>query len=101
MLLFILGKILIRIILERLKIALDKTLRDQQASFQQDRLCTDPIATMRIILEQSLEWQNFLYAVFVDFQKVFDSVDLDVIWRRLSTKAHKKTLPVKWSTTEN
>ena len=81
MLLSFLGKILSRIILERLKSALDKTLRDEQAGFQQDRSCTDNIATMRIIIEQSLEWQTPLYAVFVDFQKAFDSVDRNFIWR--------------------
>ena len=81
MLLSIPGKVLSRIILERLKNALDKTLRDEQAGFRQDRSCTDHIATMRIIIEQSLEWQTPLYTVFVDFQKAFDSVDRDVIWR--------------------
>ena len=81
MLLSITGKILSRIILERLKSALDKTLRDEQAGFRQDRSCTGHIATMRIIIEQSLEWQTPLYAAFVDFQKVFDSVDRGVIWR--------------------
>ena len=81
MLLSIPGKVLARIILERLKTTLDKTLRDEQAGFRQDRSCTDHIATMRIIIEQSLEWQTPLYTVFVDFQKAFDSVDRDVIWR--------------------
>ena len=80
MLLSIPGKVLSRIILERLKTALDKTLREEQAGFRQDRSCTDHIATMRIIIEQSLEWQTPLYTVFVDFQKAFDSVDRDVIW---------------------
>ena len=81
MLLSVPGKVLTRIILERLKTALDKTLRDEQAGFRQDRSCTDHIATLRIIIEQSLEWQTPLYTVFVDFQKAFDSVDRDVIWR--------------------
>ena len=81
MLLSIPGKVLTRIILERLKTALDKRLRVEQAGFRQDRSCTDHIATMRIIIEQSLEWQTPLYTVFVDFQKAFDSVDRDVIWR--------------------
>ena len=81
MLLSIPGKVLTRIILERLKIALDKRLRVEQAGFRQDHSCTDHIATMRIIIEQTLEWQTPLYTVFVDFQKAFDSVDRDVIWR--------------------
>nr|KAG5704405.1 hypothetical protein BaRGS_031111 [Batillaria attramentaria] len=58
MLLSIPGKVLTRIILERLKTALDKTLREEQAGFRNDRSCTDHIATMRIIIEQSLEWQT-------------------------------------------
>ena len=74
-------KFLTRIILERMKKALDETLREEQAGFRQDRSCTDNIATLRIIIEQSLEWQIPLYLVFVDFQKAFDSVDRDVIWR--------------------
>nr|KAG5703440.1 hypothetical protein BaRGS_022489 [Batillaria attramentaria] len=84
MLLSIPGKVLTRIILERLKTALDKTLREEQAGFRNDRSCTDHIATMRIIIEQSLEWQTPLYSIFVDFQKAFDSVDREVIWKLMS-----------------
>ena len=36
---------------------------------------------MRIIIEQSLEWQSPLYSVFVDFQKAFDSIDRETIWK--------------------
>ena len=64
-----------------MKTALDKRLRVEQAGFRQDRSCTDHIATMRIIIEQSLEWQTPLYTVFVNFQKAFDRVDRDAIWR--------------------
>ena len=92
MLLFILGKILSRIIFERLKSALDKTLRDEQAGSRQDCSCMDHIATMRIIIEQSLEWQTPLYAVFVGIQKAFDSVDRDVIWKLM----HRYGFPPKF-----
>ena len=81
MLLSITGKVLSRIILERLKTTLDKTLRDEQAGFRQDRSCTDHIATMRIIIEQSVEWQSPLYSVFVDFQKAFAA------WTRRSSES--------------
>ncbi len=84
MLLSIPGKVLSRIILDRLKTALDKKLREEQAGFRKDRSCTDHIATMRIIIEQSSEWQTPLYAVFVDFQKAFDSVDREVIWKLMN-----------------
>ncbi|CAE1286807.1 unnamed protein product [Acanthosepion pharaonis] len=68
MLLSIPGKVLTK------KKALDKTLREEQASFRQDRSCIDHIVTLRIIIEQSLEWQTPVYSVFVDFQKAFDGV---------------------------
>jgi len=79
MLLSIPGKVLTRTIFDRLKSALDKVFCDKQARFRQDRSCTDQIATLRMILEQSLECT--LYTVFVDFQKAFDSVDREVIWK--------------------
>ena len=44
-----------RILLERMKSAVDPLLRDQQAGFRQNRSCVDQIATLRIIVEQSLE----------------------------------------------
>lgn len=59
-------------------------LRDQQAGFRKNRSCIDQIATLRIILEQSLEWNSPLYINFVDFEKAFDSVDGETLWRLLS-----------------
>nr|KAG5700792.1 hypothetical protein BaRGS_034995 [Batillaria attramentaria] len=59
-------------------------LKGSCGGFRNDRSCTDHIATMRIIIEQSLEWQTPLYSTFVDFQKAFDSVDREVIWKLMS-----------------
>ena len=83
MLLSIPSKVLTRIILERLKNGIDSKLRTEQAGFRKDRSCTDHIATLRIIIEQSLEWQSTLYLNFIDFEKAFDSVDREVIWKIL------------------
>ena len=77
------GKILNRIILERMKGKVDQTLREQQAGFRQDRSCTDQIATLRIIVEQSIEWNSSLYINFVDYEKAFDSVDRETLWKVL------------------
>ena len=77
------SKILTRIILERLKDAIEERLRPEQAGFRKDKSCTDQIATLRIIIEQSLEWNSTLYLNFIDFQKAFDSVDREVIWKLL------------------
>ena len=83
MLLSVPGKVFNRIILERLKAALDSTLRNEQAGFRRGRSCTDQIATLRIIVEQSLEWNSSLYVNFVDYEKAFDSVDRESLWKIL------------------
>ena len=77
------GKVLNRIILERMKGEVDKTLREEQAGFRQDRSCTDQIATLRIIVEQSIEWNSSLYVNFVDYEKAFDSLDRETLWKIL------------------
>ena len=77
------GKVLNRIILERLKGPVDRTLRDQQAGFRPGRSCTDQITTLRIIVEQSIEWNSPLYVNFVDYEKAFDSLDRETLWKLL------------------
>ena len=75
------GKVFNRIMLERLKTAVDKKLRDHQAGFRKERSCIDQITTLRIIIEQSLEWNASLYVTFVDFEKAFDSLDRKSLWK--------------------
>ena len=77
------GKVFNRVLLNRMKDVVDPYLRDQQAGFRKDRSCTDQIASLRIILEQSLEWNSSLYINFVDYEKAFDSVDRKSLWRLL------------------
>ncbi|VDO49920.1 unnamed protein product, partial [Schistosoma margrebowiei] len=48
-----------------------------------ERSCTDQIATLRIIVEQSVEWNSSLYINFIDYEKAFDSVDRRTLWKLL------------------
>ncbi|VDO89334.1 unnamed protein product [Schistosoma margrebowiei] len=48
-----------------------------------ERSCTDQIATLWIIVEQSVEWNSSLYINFIDYEKAFDSVDRRTLWKRL------------------
>jgi hypothetical protein len=43
----------------------------------------DHIATLRIIVEQSIEWGSSLYINFIDFKQAFDTVDRNVLWKIL------------------
>ncbi|VDO86082.1 unnamed protein product [Schistosoma margrebowiei] len=45
------------------------------------RSCTDQIATLQIIVEQSVEWNSSLYINFIDYEKAFDIVDRRTLWK--------------------
>ena len=68
-----------------MKDAIDPQLREQQAGFRKNRSCTDQIRTLRLVLEQSLEWNSLLYINFMDYEKAFDSVDRQTLWKLLTT----------------
>ena len=75
------GKVFNRILLNRMKDAVDPHLRHQQAGYGPGRSCADQIVTLRIILEQSLEWSSSLYVNFIDFEKAFDSLNRPTLWK--------------------
>ncbi|VDP44613.1 unnamed protein product [Schistosoma mattheei] len=77
------GKVFNRVLLNRMKDSADSQLRDRQAGFRKDRSCTDKITTLRIIVEQSIEWNSSLYISFIDYEKAFDSVDRTTLWKLL------------------
>ena len=64
------SKIFTRLILERIRSAVDSTLREKQAGFKAGKSCVDQIATLHIIIKQSIEWQSPLY---VNFRKAFEN----------------------------
>ena len=80
------GKVLNRVLLERMKEAIDPKLRDQQAGFRRNRSCADQIASLRIIVGNSLEWKSPppppLYISLMDYE-AFDSVDRETMWKLL------------------
>ncbi|VDP45070.1 unnamed protein product [Schistosoma margrebowiei] len=65
------------------KDAVDDQIRDQQAGFRKDGSGTDQISTLRIIVEQSVEWNSSPHINFIDYEKAFDSVDRRKLWKLL------------------
>ncbi|KAK3545686.1 hypothetical protein QTP70_010891 [Hemibagrus guttatus] len=82
-LLSLMSKVFCRIILQRIIAAVDIKLRQEQAGFRKGKSCINHIFMLRQILEQSHEWNSPLYLVFVDFEKAFDSLQRDSLWKIL------------------
>ena len=61
------SKIFCRMMLEQIKIGIDKKLQKEQAGFRPKRSTTEQIFILRNILEQANEWRAGLYIHFVDF----------------------------------
>ncbi|VDO59540.1 unnamed protein product [Schistosoma margrebowiei] len=47
------------------------------------RQIKNQIATLRIIVKQSIEWNSSLYINFIDYEKAFDGVDRTTLWKLL------------------
>ncbi|KAI8514548.1 hypothetical protein Bbelb_071390 [Branchiostoma belcheri] len=77
------SKVFCRILLKRIDSALDTKLREEQAGFRKARGCSDQIFALRNIIEQCVEWNSPLLINFIDFQKAFDSVHRESLWKIL------------------
>ncbi|VDP52896.1 unnamed protein product [Schistosoma margrebowiei] len=45
------------------------------------RSCTDQIASLWIIVEQSSEWNSSLHTNFISYEKAFNRMDRTTLWR--------------------
>ncbi|XP_041376749.1 secreted RxLR effector protein 78-like [Gigantopelta aegis] len=56
-------------------------MRQEQVGFRKGMSCRDHIFTLTQILEQSKEWNSTVYVNFIDFEKAFDSIHRESLWR--------------------
>ena len=75
------GKVFCKVLLNRLKNAVDGAIREEQAGFRPGRSCSEQIFILRNIIEQSVEFQTPLYINYVDFKKAFDSIHRPSLWK--------------------
>ena len=68
-------------LIDRIREGVNSKLRDEQAGFRQGRSTVEQIFILRNIIEQVVEWQSTLYITFVDFEKAFDSVHRESLWK--------------------
>lgn len=80
-LLSIAGKILARILLNRLISNISESnLPEAQCGFRPGRGTTDMVFAVRQVQEKCIEQQMDLYAVFIDLTKAFDTVNREALW---------------------
>ena len=77
----IFSKVLGRIVIDRIKKGIDSKLRKEQAGYRTNKSTIDQIFILRNIIEQSNEWQSSLYIHFIDFEKAFDSIHRESLWK--------------------
>ena len=77
------GKILAKILLNRLNAHLDKAglIPESQCRFRKDRGTIDMIFTARQLQEKCQEQNVDLYMTFVDLTKEFETVNRDGLWK--------------------
>jgi sorting nexin-29 len=77
------SKVLSRVLLSRMKEHVNLRLRKVQAGFRPNLFCIDQINTLRIIIEQCIEWSSRLHTVFIDFEKAFDTINREAMWNEV------------------
>ena len=66
------GKVMLKIILNRLKPQADKIIAEEQSGFRAGRSPTEQIFNLQSLCEKYPQRQQDLYHVFIDFKKAFD-----------------------------
>ena len=69
------SKLMLKILQARLQQYMNCELPDVQAGFRKGRGTRDKIANIHWIIEKAREFQKNIYFCFIDYAKVFDSVD--------------------------
>lgn len=82
-LLSIAGKVLSRVLLNRLITLAETILPESQCGFRGGRGTTDMIFVARQLMEKSVEQHRDLHMIFIDIEKAFDSVCRRTLWRVL------------------
>ena len=74
-------KLFASIILQRIRKRTDEILTESQAGFRKSRSTIDQLFSLRQLAEKYAEFSKHLYVCYVDYQKAFDSVWRDGLWR--------------------
>ena len=62
---------------------LDQHQDPDQAGFRNKFQTAEHLMTYRLVAQKSKEWRTDMWVAAIDFQKTFDSIQHDAIWRYL------------------
>lgn len=70
-----------RILSNRLKNISHALLLEEQNGFRKGRSCIDSIFTLKQLFEKRREFNLETHVAFIDFEKAFDRVDREKLWK--------------------
>ena len=76
----VVGKVVARVLQERLQELGEVELPEAQCGFRKGRSCMDMIFAVRQLVEKSWEHEAKLFLTFVDLKKAYDSVPRAALW---------------------
>ena len=79
----VVGKVVARVLQERLQKVAEDELPKSQCGFRKGRSCTDMIFTVRQLVEKSWEHTAKSFFTFIDLKKAYDSVPREAMWLAL------------------
>ena len=71
-------------------------LPDVLAGFRKGRRTRDQIANIRCIIKKAREFQENIYFCFIDYDKAFDCVDHNKLWKILKDVEYLTTWSASW-----
>ena len=77
------SKVMLKILQARLQQYVNRELLDVQTGFRKGRGTRDQIANICWIMEKAREFQKNIYFCFIDYDKGFDYVDHNKLWKIL------------------
>jgi len=69
------------IILGKMKPYIEKIMGDYQNGFRDGRSVIDNIFALKIINEKIWEYNQSVQYLFIDYQKAYDSIHRDMLWK--------------------
>ena len=82
-LLDVVGKVVAKVLQDRLQQLAEEELPESQCGFRRGRGCSDMIYTVRQLVEKSWEHQSKAFLLFIDLKKAYDSVPHEAMWAAL------------------